>query len=89
MLGASTQMGLQMMMISLARRYMTRLPHMRYPVVQKTVYLDMMFAKMMKSLGQQMGAQVFMDIVSFAHAYPIKKKSEAGDQHEKLLGTLA
>jgi hypothetical protein len=72
----------------LARQYMTRLLHLWYPVVKKTLYSDTMFPKMTKSLRQHMCAQVFTDGVSFTHAYPMKKKSEAGDRLEKLLRTL-
>jgi hypothetical protein len=67
---------------------MTRLPHLRYPVVKKTLYSDTMFAKMTKSLQQHTCAQVFTDGVGFTHAYPMKKKSEARDRLEKLLRTL-
>jgi hypothetical protein len=61
----------------LARRYTTRLPQMRYPVVKKMLYSDTMFTKKTKSDG-----------IRFTHAYPMKKKSEAGDRLEKLLRTL-
>jgi hypothetical protein len=67
---------------------MTRLPHLRYPVVKKRLYSDTMFAQKTKSLRQHMCAQVFMDGVGFTHAYPMKKKSEAGDQLKKFLRTL-
>jgi hypothetical protein len=39
------QTGLWMVINPLARRYTTRLPHLRYPVVKKTLYSDTMFAK--------------------------------------------
>jgi hypothetical protein len=61
---------------------------MRYPVVRKTLYLDTMFAKKVKSLRQHTCAQIFTDGVSFTYAYPMKKKSQAGDHLEKLLRTL-
>jgi hypothetical protein len=61
---------------------------LRYPVVKKTLYSDTMFAKKTKSLRLHTCAQVFMDGVSFTHAYPMKRKSEAGDRLEKLLRTL-
>jgi hypothetical protein len=76
---ATMQTGLRMVINPLARRYTTMLPHLRYPVVKKTLYLDTMFAKMAKSLRQHTCAQVFTDGVGFTHAYPMKKKSEAGD----------
>jgi transposase len=47
-----------------------------------------MFAKKTKSLRQHTCAQVFMDGVGFTHAYPMKKKLEAGDRLKKLLRTL-
>jgi hypothetical protein len=47
-----------------------------------------MFAKKTKSLRQHTCAQVFTDGVGFTHAYPMKRKSEAGDRLEKLLRTL-
>jgi hypothetical protein len=72
----------------LACRYTTRLPHLRYPVVKKTLYSVMMFARKTKSLRWHTCVQVFMDGVGFTHAYPMKKKSEAGDRLEKLLRTL-
>jgi hypothetical protein len=78
-LRATTQTGLRMMINPLARWYTTRLPHLRYPVVKKTLYSDTMFAKKTKSLQQHTCAQVFTDGVGFTHAYPMKKKSEAGD----------
>jgi hypothetical protein len=65
-----------------------RLPHMRYPVVRKTLYSETMFAKKVKSLHQHTCAQIFMDGVRFMHVYPIKKKSEAGLRLEKLITTL-
>jgi hypothetical protein len=49
-LQATTQTGFRMVINPLARRYMTRLPHLQYPVVKKPLYLDTMFAKMTKSL---------------------------------------
>jgi hypothetical protein len=67
---------------------MTRLPHLRYPVVKKMLYSDTMIAKKTKSPRQHTCAQVFTDGVSFTHAYPRKKKSEARDRLEKLLRTL-
>jgi hypothetical protein len=85
MLRATTQTGLQMVMNPLARRYTTRLLHLQYPVVKKTLYSDTMFAKNTKSLRQHTCAQVFKDGIGFNHAYPMKKKSEARDQLEKLL----
>jgi hypothetical protein len=87
-LWATTQTGLRMVINPLARRYTTRLPHLRYPVVKKTLYSDTMFAKKTKSLRQHTCAQVFTDGVSFTHAYPMKRKSEARDRLEKLLRTL-
>jgi hypothetical protein len=72
----------------LAHQYTTRLPHLQYPVVKKTLYSDTMFAKKTKSLRQHTCAQVLTDGVDFTHAYPMKKKSEAGDRLEKLLRTL-
>jgi hypothetical protein len=72
----------------LARRYTTRLPHLRYPVVKKTLYSDTMFAQKTKSLQQHTCVQVFTEGAGFTHAYPMKKKSEARDQLEKLLRTL-
>jgi hypothetical protein len=47
-----------------------------------------MFAKKTKSLRQHTCVQVFTDGVGFTHAYPMKKKLEAGDRLEKLLRTL-
>jgi hypothetical protein len=61
---------------------------MQYPVMKKTLYSDMRFAKKTKSLRQHTCTQIFMAGVGFTHAYPMKKKSEAGDRHEKLLMTL-
>jgi hypothetical protein len=87
-LQATMQTGLPMVVNPLTRRYTTRLPHLRYPVVKKTLYSDTMFAKKTKSLRQHTCAQVFMDGVGFTHAYPMKKKLEAGDRLEKLLRTL-
>jgi hypothetical protein len=52
---------------------------MRYPVVKKTVYSDMMFAKKTKSLRQHTCTQIFTDSIGSTHAYPTKKKSEADD----------
>jgi hypothetical protein len=49
-LRATTQTGLRMVINPLARQYTTRLPHLRYPVVKKMLYLDTMFAKKTKSL---------------------------------------
>jgi hypothetical protein len=72
----------------LVRWYTTRLPHLQYPVVKKMLYSDIMFAKKTKSLRQHMCTQVFTDGTGFTHAYPMKKKSEAGDRLEKLLRTL-
>jgi transposase len=88
MLRATTQTGLRTVINPLARRYTTRLPHLRYPVVKKMLYSDTMFAKKTKSLRQHTCAQVFTHGVGFTHAYPMKKKSEAGDRLEKLLRTL-
>jgi hypothetical protein len=87
-LRATTQTGLQMVINPLVHRYTTRLPHLWYPVVKKTLYSDTMFAKKTKSLWQHTCAQVFMDGIGFTHAYPMKKKSEARDRLEKLLRTL-
>jgi transposase len=87
-LRATTQTGLWKVINPLGRRYTTRLPHLRYPVVKKTLYSDTMFAKKTKSLRQHTCAQVFTNSVGFTHAYPMKKKSEAGDRLEKLLRTL-
>jgi hypothetical protein len=42
-LQATTQTGLRRMINPLGRRYTTRLPHLRYPVVKKTLYSDTMF----------------------------------------------
>jgi hypothetical protein len=56
--------------------------------VKKTLYSDTIFAKKTKSLRQHTCTQVFTDGVGFTHAYPMKKKSEAGDRLEKLLRTL-
>jgi hypothetical protein len=78
-LRATTQMGLRTVINPLARQYMMRLPHLRYPVVKKMLFSDTMFANMTKSLQQHTCAQVFTDGVVFAHAYPMKKKSETGD----------
>jgi hypothetical protein len=64
------------------------LPHLRYPVVKKTLYSDTMFAKKTKSLRQHTCVQVFTDSIGFTHAFPMKKKSGAGDRLEKLLRTL-
>jgi hypothetical protein len=50
MLWATTQMGLRMVINPLARRYMMGLPHLRYPVVKKMLYSNMMFAQKTKSL---------------------------------------
>jgi hypothetical protein len=72
----------------LARRYTTRLLHLQYPVVKKTLYSDTMFAKKTKSLRQHTCAQVFTDGIGLTHAFPMKKKSEAGDRLEKLIRTL-
>jgi hypothetical protein len=47
-----------------------------------------MFAKKTKSLRQHKCAQIFTDGAGFTHAFPMKKKSEAGDRLEKLLRTL-
>jgi hypothetical protein len=52
------------------------------------LYSDIMFAQKTKSLRQHTCAQVFTDGVGFTHAYPMKKKSEAGDRLKKLLRTL-
>jgi hypothetical protein len=82
------QTGLRMVIKPLAHRYTTRLPHLRCPVVKKMLYSDTMFAQKTKSLRQHTCAQVFTDGVGFTHAYPMKKKSEAGDRLEKLLRTL-
>jgi transposase len=71
----------------LAHRYTTRLPHLRYPVVKKMLYSDTLFERKTKSLQQHTCTQVFTDGVWFTHAYPMKKKSEAGDRLEKLLRT--
>jgi hypothetical protein len=87
-LQATTQTGLRMVINPLARRYTMRLPHLRYPVVKKTLYSDTMFARKTKSLQQHTRAQVLMDGVGFTHAFPMKKKSESGDRLEKLLRTL-
>jgi hypothetical protein len=87
-LRATTQRGLQMVINPLAHQYTTRLPYLRYPVVKKMLYSDTMFAKKTKSLRQHTCAQVFTDGVGFTHAYPMKKKSEAGDRLEKLLRAL-
>jgi hypothetical protein len=57
-------------------------------VVKKMLYSDTMFAKKTKSLQQHTSAEIFTDTVSFTHAYPMKKKSEAGDRLEKLVRTL-
>jgi hypothetical protein len=73
-LQATTQTGLWKVINPLARRYTTRLPHLRYPVVKKALYSDTMFAKMTKSLQQHTCTQVFTDGISFTHAYPMKKK---------------
>jgi hypothetical protein len=54
---------------------------MQYPVVKKTLYLDTMLAKKVKSLRQHTCAQIFSDGIGFTHAYPMK--SEAGDRLEK------
>jgi hypothetical protein len=87
-LRATTQTGLRKVINPLGRQYTTRLPHLRYPVVKKTLYSDTMFAKKTKSLRQHTCAQVFTDGVGFTHTYPMKKKLEAGDRLEKLLRTL-
>jgi hypothetical protein len=50
MLRATMQTGLRMVMNPLSRRYTTRLPHLRYPVVKKMLYSDTMFARKTKSL---------------------------------------
>jgi hypothetical protein len=71
-----------------ARQYTTRLPHLWYPVVKKTLYSDTVFTRKTKSLRQHTCAQVFMDGIGFTHAYPMKKKSEIRDQLEKLLRFL-
>jgi CRISPR/Cas system CMR-associated protein Cmr5 small subunit len=57
-------------------------------VVRKMLYSDTMFAKKVKSLRQHTCAQIFTDGVGFTYAYPMKKKSQAGDHLEKLLRTL-
>jgi hypothetical protein len=88
MLRATTQTGLWTVINPFARRYMMRLQHLWYPVVKKTLYLDMMFAWKTKSLRQHTCAQVFTDGVGFTYTYPVKKKSEAGDRLEKLFRTL-
>jgi hypothetical protein len=49
-LRATMQTGLWMVINPLARRYTTRLPHLRYPVVKKMLYSDTMFAKKTKPL---------------------------------------
>jgi hypothetical protein len=87
-LQATTQTGLRMVINPLGCRYTTRLPHLWYPVVKKTLYSETMFAKKTKSLQQHTCAQVFMDGVGFTHTYLMKKKSEAGDRLKKLLRTL-
>jgi hypothetical protein len=51
-LWASSQTGLRKVVNPLMHQYTTRLPHMRYPVVRKTLYSDTMFAKKVKSLRQ-------------------------------------
>jgi hypothetical protein len=50
MLWATTQTGLRTVINPFARRYISRLPHLQYPVVKKTLYSDMMFAQKTKSL---------------------------------------
>jgi hypothetical protein len=50
MLRATLQTGLRMVMNPLARRYTTRLPYLRYPVVKKMLHSDTMFARKTKSL---------------------------------------
>jgi hypothetical protein len=69
-LWATTQAGLRMVINPLARRYMTRLPHLRYPVVKKMLYSDTMFAQKTKSLQQHTCAQFFMDGVAFPTPTP-------------------
>jgi hypothetical protein len=60
-LRATMQAGLRMVINPLARLYTTRLPHLRYPVVKKTLYSDTMFAKKTKSLRQHTCVQIFTD----------------------------
>jgi hypothetical protein len=69
-LRATTQTGLRMVINLLAHRYTTRLAHLWYPVVKKTLYSDTMFARKTKSLQQHMCMQVFTDGIGFTHAYP-------------------
>jgi hypothetical protein len=49
-LWATTQTGLRTVINPLMCRYTTRLPHLWYPVVKKTLYSDTMFARKNKSL---------------------------------------
>jgi hypothetical protein len=77
-----------MVVNQLGRWYMMRLPHMRYPVVWKILYLDTMFVKKVKSLRQHTCTQIFTDGIGFMHASPMKKMAEADLRLEKLITTL-
>jgi hypothetical protein len=70
-LRATTQTGLRMVINPLARQYTTRLPHLRYPVVKKTLYSDTMFSQKTKSLQQHTCVQVFTEGAGFTHTYPL------------------
>jgi len=75
-LRTTTQEGMWYVQGQMERRLRTSQAHLRYPVLNVTIYSDTMFPGI-KSIQGYTCVQVFTDGHAFVRVYPLKKKADA------------
>jgi len=81
----TTQYNIRSAVLPLTRRYRTDLLSQRLKRLSTRFYTDTMFSKVGTSLRGNTCAQVFTDGNGAVFVYPMKSKSEAGNQLLKLI----
>ena len=73
---STTQAGVRNVLVPGERKVRQKLNHLKYPTLRGQFYTDMMFAKV-KSLRQNLTAQIFTDGKGYDRFYPMVSNRDA------------